>query len=93
MIKIAGAVNDTVDLDGTLPEAVEYTVGFQHKDPVPRALEDCISRYAPEARVAAQPTDPAIESFDEASRSPGIILRNKIQNFQQVFLGPGQVAN
>ena len=93
MIKIAGTVNDTVDLDGTLPEAVEYTVGFQHKDPVPRALEGRISRYAPKTRVAAQPTDPAIEFFDEDNRSPRIVLRNEIQDFQQVFLGRGQVAN
>jgi hypothetical protein len=92
VIKIAGTVNDTMDLDGTVPEAVEYEVGFQHEDPVPRALEDCISRYAPEARVTAQPTDPVIEFFDEASGSSWIVLRNEIQNCQQVFLD-GQVAN
>ena len=93
VIKIAGTVNDTVDLDGTLPEAVEYKVGFQHEDPVPRASEGSISRNSPEARVTAQPTDPAIEFFDECGRSSWAVLRDEIQDAQQVFLGRRQVAN
>ena len=57
MIKIAGTVNDTVDLDGTLPETIENKVGFQREDPVPRALECRIAGNASKARMTAQPAD------------------------------------
>ena len=93
MIKIAGTVNDTVDFDDLLPEAIEYEVGFQHEDPVPRALEGRIAGDPSEARVTAQPAGPAIELFDEGSRSAGIVLRDEIQDLQQVFLGRRQVVN
>ena len=93
VIKIAGPVNDTVDLDGTLPDAVEYKVGFQHEDPVACTSESRISRNAPEKRVTAQPTDPAIELYDESGRLSRVVLRDEIQDVQQVFLGCRQVAN
>ena len=93
MIKIAGTVNNTVDLDDTLPEATEYKVGSQREDPVPRALEGRVARNASKARMTAQPADPAIELFDEAGRPAPIVLRDQIQDLQQVLLGRRQVAN
>ena len=93
MIKIAGTANNTVDLNGTLPDAVEYKVGFQHEDPIPRASEGSVSRNPPEVGVTAQPTDPAIERFDECGRRSWAVLRDEIQDAQQVFLGRREVAN
>jgi hypothetical protein len=93
VIKIAGTVNDTVDLNGTLPDAVEYKVGSQHEDPVPRASEGSVSRNSSEVGVTAQPTDPAIELFDECGRPFWAVLRDEIQDAQQVFLGRREVAN
>jgi hypothetical protein len=93
VIKIAGTANDTVDFNGTLPDAVEYKVGFQHEHPVPRASEGSVSRNSPEAGVTAQPSDPAIELFDECGRPSWAVLRDEIQNAQQVFLSCRQVAN
>ena len=90
MIKIPGTVNDSVDLDGTLPEAVEYKVRFQNNDPIPSTPEDCISRYAPKPRVAAQPTNPAIEFFDETSCSAWIVLRMKSRIFSRSSWAAGK---
>ena len=53
MVKIAGTVNNTVDLDDPLPEAIEHKVGFQREDPVPRALECRIAGKASKTRVTA----------------------------------------
>jgi hypothetical protein len=93
VIKIAGTVNDTVDLNGTWPDVVEYNVGFQYEDPVPRASEGSVSRNSPEVGVTAQPTDPAIKLFDECARPSRGVLRDEIQDAQQVFLGRREVAN
>ena len=87
MVKIAGTVNDTVDLNGTLPDAVEYEMGFKHEDPIPCASEGSVSRNVTEVRVTAQATDPAIELFDESGSSSWTVLRDEIQDVQQVFLG------
>lgn len=93
MIKVAGTVNDAVDLNGTLPDAVEYKVGSQHEDPVSRALKGSVSRNSSDVGVTAQPTDPAIELVDECGRPPRAVLRDEIQYAQQVFLGRREVAN
>jgi hypothetical protein len=93
VIKIAGTVNDTVDLNGVLLCAVEYNIGFQHKDPVSRASESSVSRTSSEVGVAAQATDPAIQLIDECGRSSRAVLRDEIQDTQQVILGRREVAN
>lgn len=93
MIKIAGTVDDTVDLNGTVPDVVEYEVGSQREDSVPRASEGSISRNSSEVGVTAQPTDPAIELFDECGRPFWAVLRDEIQDAQQVLLGRREVAN
>ena len=93
VIKIAGTVNDTVDLDGIAPDEVEDKVGFHHKDPIPRTSESRISRNAAEVRVTAQATDPAIELFDESRGSSRTVCRDEIQDMQQVFLGRRYIAN
>jgi hypothetical protein len=78
VIKIAGTVNDTVDLNGVLLCAVEYNIGFQHEDPVPRASESSVSRNSPEVGVAAKATNPAIELIDECGRSSRAVLGDEI---------------
>lgn len=93
MIKIAGTVNDTVDLNGTLPDAVEYKVGSQHEDSVPHASEGSVSRNSSAVGVTAKPTDPAIELIDECVRPFWAVLSDEIQDAQQVFLGRREVAN
>ena len=93
VIKIAGTVNDTVDLNSVLPDAVEYKVGSQREDSVPRASEGSVSRNSPEVGMTAQPADPVIELFDECSRLSWAALRDEIQGAQQVFLGRREVAN
>ncbi len=93
VIKIAGTVNDTVNLNGAFSNAVEYKVGSQREDPIPRATEGSVSRNPPEVGVTAQPTDPAIELVDECGRPSRGVLRDEIQDAQQVFLGRREVAN
>ena len=93
MIKIARTMNDTVDLNGTLPDAVEYKVGSQHEDPVRRASEGSVSRNSSEVGVRAQPANSAIELFDECGRPFWAVLRDEIQDVQQVLLGRREVAN
>jgi hypothetical protein len=93
VIKTAGTLNDTVDLNDMLPVAVEYKIGFHHEDSVPRASEGSISRSSPQLGVSAQPIDPAIELIDECARPSWAVLRDEIQDAQQVFLSRRQVAN
>jgi hypothetical protein len=93
VIKIAGTVNDTVDLNGFFLWTVEYNVGLQHEDSVSRASEGGVSRNSPKVGVAAQPTDPAIELIEECGRSSRAVLRDEIQKTQQVILGRREVAN
>jgi hypothetical protein len=93
VIKTAGTVNDTRDLNGALSDAVEYKVGFQREDPLPRATKGSVSRNPPEVGVTARPTDPAIEFSDERGRPSWAVLRDEIQDAQQVFLDRRKVTN
>ena len=93
MIKIAGTVNDTVNLNDILPVAVKRKIGVHRQDSVPRASEGSISRNLPQLGVAAQPIDPAIELIDKCARPSWAVLRDKIQDAQKVFLGRREVAN
>jgi hypothetical protein len=87
MVKIAGTVNDTVNLDRASPHPVEYKVGFQDEDAILRAAEGSISRNAAKLRVMPKAANSAIELFDESGRPSWTVLRDEIQDTQQVFLG------
>ena len=93
VIKIAGTVDDSVDLNSISLGAVKYKVGFQHEDLVPSASEGRVPRNSPKVGVAAQATDPAIKLIDECGRSSRAVLRDEIQDTQQVVLGRREVAN
>jgi hypothetical protein len=57
------------------------------------ASEGGVSRDSSEVGATAQPTDPAIDLVDECGRPLGAVLRNEIQDAQQVFMGRGEVAH
>jgi len=93
VIEIAGTMDDTVNLHRGSAHPVEYKVGFQHEDPIPRAPESGIARDSPDMRVTAKPTDSAIELFHKSMGPFRTVLRYEIQHAQQIVLGRRQVAN
>ena len=91
MIKIAGSVNHTMDLDSLATDNAKDEIILDDQDPIPVFTEFRMSRYSSQKRVKFKLCNTFIHSVNKGKGSTGTVCCDELQNRTEIILGNRKV--
>jgi hypothetical protein len=91
VIKIAGSVNNTMNLDSLATDDVEDEIGFDNQDPIPIFTKFGMSRCSSQKRMMFKLCDTFIQSVDKRKGPAGTVFCDELQNGMEIILGNRKV--
>ena len=92
-VQMAGAVDNSVNLDDSPTNFVESEIIVNHKDTIAGFFQLGMSGNNPETRMGGELADPFVQLFHKGLCSSRVIVGDPIVNTEQVLFGGGEIPN
>ena len=92
VVKIARAVNNTMNFNSLPTDNVENKVGFNHQDTVTGLPKLGMSRHPSQERMSFKLTNAFIKMINKANSPAWAILCDELQDRNEILLGSRKVS-
>jgi len=93
MFEIPGSVENTVDLDASGTDEIEDQVGSHHEDAVTHGSQTRMTGDTSQVGMTAEVSDALVEGIGECYCPGWTVVRDELENRQEVFLCSRQISD